>query len=247
MRPHERPEIRRLPLFRNMSEDSFDALMRVAYAQTFPPQLTMIEQGRTADFLHIVVEGSVELYASWKQRETTMSVVLPYGTFILAACIKDVPYLMSARTLEHSRIILIPAVDLRSVFRQDPEFAVSTIEELATCYRAMVRHAKNLKLRTARERLAAYLLHQSSVNGDAPGFTLPVEKRLLASHLGMTPENLSRAMKSLIEDGAKADGNRIIITNRERLTALAGPDPLIDSSDILIGESGAEASRSLQG
>lgn len=247
MRPHERPEIRRLPLFRDMSSDSFDALMRVAYAQTFPPQLTMIEQGGTADFLHIVVEGSVELYAAWKRRETTMSVVRPYGTFILAACIKDVPYLMSARTLEPSRIILIPAVDLRSVFRQDPEFALSTIEELATCYRAMVRHAKNLKLRTARERLAAYLLHQSAVNGDSRGFTLPVEKRLLASHLGMTPENLSRAMKSLIEDGAKADGNRIIITDPERLAVLAGPDPLIDGSDMLVGESPAEVSRRMQG
>lgn len=228
-----------------MSNDSFDALMRVAYAQTFPPQLTMIEQGRTADFLHIVMEGSVELYASWERRETTMSVVQPYGTFILAACIKDVPYLMSARTLEHSRVILIPAVDLRSVFRQDPDFAISTIEELATCYRAMVRHAKNLKLRTARERLAAYLLYQSAVNGDSAGFTLPVEKRLLASHLGMTPENLSRAMKSLIDSGAKADGNRIIITNRERLAALAGPDPLIDGSEFLVNDTDAEEPRSL--
>ena len=53
----------------------------------------------------------------------------------------------------------------------------------------MVRHTKNLKLRNTRERIAAYLLRQSRLLDSAPGFTLPVEKRLLGSYRGMTPEN----------------------------------------------------------
>jgi len=231
VRDQERPEILKLPLFRDMAEENFDALMQVAYAQTFPPQLEMISQGQSADFLHIVVEGTVELFATWGGRETTMQVVQPVGTFILAACIKDAPYLMSARTLEKSRIILIPSVDLRAVFRRDPDFAVSTIEELADCFRTMVRHAKNLKMRTARERLAAYLLDLSAAAGGAAGFALPVEKRTLASYLGMTPENLSRALKSLQSDGVRVEGSRVILMDRPALVAVAVPDPLIDGPD----------------
>jgi CRP/FNR family transcriptional activator FtrB len=231
MRPTELPAIRHLPLFCDMQQANFEHLMQGAYAQLFPAGLELARQGDPADFLHIVLEGQVELFAQWGGRECTMAVVRPVGTFILAACIRDAPYLMSARTLERSRVVLVPASDLRAVFRRDPDFAVSVIHELAGCYRAVVRHAKGLKLRTSRERIASYLLRQSVLAGNAKGYTLPVEKRLLASYLGMTPENLSRALKSLEADGVKIDGTRVIITDRARLTALAQPDRLIDGPD----------------
>lgn len=231
MRQHELPEIRHLPLFRDMTANSFEALMQGAYAQTFPAGLEMIRQGDPADFLHVVMEGAVELFAQWGGRETTMAVVRPVGTFILAACIRDAPYLMSARTLDRSRIILVPSSDLRAIFRRDPEFAVSVIGELAACYRSVVRHAKGLKLRTSRERIASYLLRQSTLAGRVASFILPVEKRLLASYMGMTPENLSRTLKSLEGDGVKIDGMRVIITDRAKLTALAQPNLLIDGPD----------------
>lgn len=231
MRPHELPEIRHLPLFRNMLQTNFEALLQGGYVQSFPTGMELIRQGDAPDFLHIVIEGAVELYAHWGGRECTMAVVRPVGSFILAAVIQDAPYLMSARTIERTKVVMIPASDLRAIFRRDTEFAMSVVTELAGCYRAVVRHAKGLKLRTSRERIASYLLRQSRLAGNVPSYVLPVEKRFLASYLGMTPENLSRALKSLEPDGVKINGSRVIITDRARLTALAQPDPLIDGPD----------------
>ena len=191
------PEIRALPLFQKMDDESFDALIRGAYVQNFPPQIELITEGETPDFLHIVIEGSVELFAAWNGRETTMSTVLPVSTFILAATIKDAPYLMSARTLEKTRIVLLPSSDVRAVFGTDNAFARSVVTELAQCYRAVIKNTKNLKLRTSIERLANYLLRQQANNGGVESFELQIEKRRLASFLGMTPENLSRAIKAL--------------------------------------------------
>lgn len=239
MRDEDKPEIRKLPLFRDMAEENFEALTQAAYAQSFPAQLEMIRQGEPADFLHVVMEGTVELFSGWRERETTMAVVRPVSSFILAACIKDAPYLMSARTIEKCRIVMIPAKDLRSTFRLDPEFAMSTISELASCYRSVVRHAKSLKLRNSRERVAAYVLSQSRLAGNAASFILPMEKRLLASFLGMTPENFSRAVKSLQPDGVAVDGMRIIITNLDALEAAAGLDDLIDGPDMNAASNGA--------
>ena len=232
MREEDKPEIRKLALFRDMDPENFETLTQAAYAQTFPAQLEMIRQGESADFLHIVMEGTVELFSGWRDRETTMAVVRPVSSFILAACIKDAPYLMSARTIEKSRIVMIPTKDLRATFRIDSGFAMSTITELATCYRSVVRHAKSLKLRSSRERVAAYIFCQSRLAGNASSFIVPMEKRLLASSLGMTPENFSRALKSLQPDGVAVDGMRIIITNMGALKAVAGPDELIDGPGI---------------
>jgi CRP/FNR family transcriptional regulator, transcriptional activator FtrB len=231
MRPEDHAEVRQLPLFRNMLQSSFAALMQGAHAERFPAGVELIRQGERADFLHVVVDGTVELYAEWQGRSTTMAVVQPVGTFILAACIRDLPYLMSARTLEPSRLLLVPASDLRATFRSDPEFAVSIVGELAGAFRSMARHAKNLKLRTSRERIACYLLKQSQLAGGADRFVLQVEKRRVASYLGMTPENLSRALKGLEADGVSLKGQTVSITDRARLLAACPPDILIDGPD----------------
>lgn len=231
MRPTDLAEIRQLPLFSGMSDGSYDRLTRGVYVQHFPEGLTMIRQGDPADFLHILLDGQVELFSSWAGRETTMAVLQPLGTFILAATIKDLPYLMSARTLDRSRIMLVPSAHVRAALGEDPMFARAIIEELAGCYRAVVRHAKGLKLRNSRERIASYLMRQARIAGNAPSFQLPVEKRLLASYLGMTAENLSRAVRSLEADGLKIDGSRVIITSPEKLMAVAQTDFLMDGPD----------------
>ncbi len=220
--------IRELPLFAEMTEESFDVLTRGAYVQNFPPNMVMISEGEAADFLHIVQSGCVELFSSWTNRETSVTTLYENSTFILAATMKDRVNLMSARTLQKSRIIMIPSENIRKVFATDPAFALAIVDELARCYRATIRNMKNLKLRTSIERLANYILKQHHRHGDAVAYRLPIEKRRLASYLGMTPENLSRAFNNLKPHGVVVDGQTITITDMAALTAFAKPDMLID-------------------
>ncbi len=220
--------IRELPLFGEMTDEAFDTLTRGAFVQNFPPNMVMITEGEAADFLHIVQSGCVELFSTWSNRETSVTTLYENSTFILAATMKDRLNLMSARTLQKSRIIMIPSENVRSVFANDPKFALAIVDELSRCYRATIRNMKNLKLRTSIERLANYILKQHHRQGDALAYQLPIEKRRLASYLGMTPENLSRAFNNLKPHGVMVDGQTITITDLATLTAFAKPDILID-------------------
>lgn len=220
-------DIRGLGLFAEMEQVNFDSLMRGSYVQNFPPRIDLITEGDPPDFLHVVLSGSVDLFASWNGRETSMATVRPVSTFILAATIRDAPYLMSARTLEKSRIALLPSQDVRAIFDNDSAFARAMVTELAQCYRAVVKNTKDLKLRTSLERLANYLLRQH-LRTESAEFDLRMEKRQLASFLGMTPENLSRAFKGLEPYGVKVAGNRITIGDPGDLAGFAKPNPLID-------------------
>ena len=228
MRTGDVSEVRDLPLFRDMNNENFETLIRGGYVQTFPPQVELITEGDHSDFLHIVTGGSVELFAEWNGRETMMATVRPISTFILAATIRDAPYLMSARTIEKTRLVLLPSMDVRAAFEVDNNFARAVVTELAQCYRAVVKNSKNIKLRTSIERLANYIIRQQHNNGGAAEFELKLEKRRLASFLGMTPENLSRSIKALRPYGVKIEGSRVLIADPEDLKALAKPSPLID-------------------
>lgn len=230
MSESEYQNIRQLDLFLQVADKNFASLMRGAYVQNFPPQIELITEGEPSDFLHVVLSGSVDLFSAWNGRNTSMATVRPIATFILAATIKDAPYLMSARTLEKSRIALIPSQDVRAIFDADGNFARAIVTELAQSYRSVIKAQKDLKLRNSLERLANYILQQRERAGTGTTFTLDFEKRRLASILGMTPENLSRAFKGLQPYGVTVDGTSITIENEADLVRFAKPNPLIDDS-----------------
>lgn len=212
-----------------MDEARFEVLLNAAFLQRFPERVTLIEEGDPADFLHIVIDGAVELYATLDNRESSMTVLTPVSTFLLAAVLKDVVYLMSARTRAVSRILMIPAQNIRAAMSEDSAFALSLVNELATCYRGVVRNYKNLKLRTGVERLASYLAHQHTRQGSNGKLVLPIDKKTLASMLGMTPENLSRAFSMLRRNGVAVDGPEIAINSADDLMEIARFAPLIDN------------------
>jgi CRP/FNR family transcriptional activator FtrB len=222
------PVVRDLELFASMEQDCFEELMQAAYLQWFPPRLQLIAEGDPADFLYVVTEGSVELFARGNQRETTIAIFEPVSTFILAAVLKDAAYLMSARTLEPSRILMIPSENIRLVMDKDSAFARAIVRELAIRYRTTIMELKHQKLRTGVERLANYLLREHDKQGARGELTLGVDKRTLASLLGMTPENLSRAFGTLGPYGVEVDGGQIRLSKIRDLKILAKPTPLID-------------------
>ncbi len=221
--------VRSLPLFSGMQDAHFQTLVEAGYLQRFPQGVALAHEGERPNFLHVLVEGSIEFYSTSHDRQTTLSYLKPPAAFILAAVILDQLYLKSARTAEGSVVVLIPADAVRGIFDKDPAFARSVVAELAQRYRGLVKDLKNQRLRTGLERLANWILAHDEQLG-APGtFKLPIEKRALASLLGMRPENLSRSFGELADLGVAVDGANVTIRDMAALTKFARPDPLIDS------------------
>lgn len=231
MKTEDVDAVRELPLFREARKETFARILRGVLLQRFPPGVTLITESDSADFLHVVVDGLVEMYATDGGRETTLSLVRPVGTFILAAVLTDQVYLQSARTVLKSRLLMIPAAHVRAAMGTDEGFARAVVAELARGYRGTIKELKNQKLRSAAERLANWLLQECGRTGASAGVELDVEKRKLASLLGMTPENLSRAFSTLRDYGVSSAGSAIRIAEPDALRAFARPNPLIDGPE----------------
>lgn len=232
MRLAELPEIAAVPLLQELPRELRECVLKGAYLQRFPPHVELVRQGDMPDFFHIVIEGQVEVFSSDRGRETTVAVLGPHESFILAAVILDRVYLKSARTLTAARVLLLPAGDVRTVFSQDGGFARMLAAELALTYRDLVKELNNQKLRTGLERLANWLVRHYQMSGESGHFEIPFDKKVLAARLGMAPEVLSRAFVSLAAYGVKVDGRLVILNDPEALNTLARPSPLIDDPTI---------------
>jgi CRP/FNR family transcriptional activator FtrB len=214
--------IRALPLFQQMSEQGFADMMAQSMLQRFPARADLIREGDLPDFLYIVVDGAVDLYATRDGEESTIDIVYPASSFILAAVMRDEPYLKSARTLTPSQILMIPSQVVRDAFNRDPAFARGIVDELAARYRAVTRVLKNDRMRSSTERLGNWLLGMARRSGSNE-FELPLEKRKLASFLGMTPESYSRSIAALEKHGVRSHGSLITITDPAGLAEFAKP------------------------
>lgn len=243
MRPADLERIRALPLFAECADATFRDVTAGAFLQRFPPGTTLLLEGDQVDFLYVLLDGIVELEGTWNDKETTLSVLRPVSTFILAAVVLDADGLMSARTLERSDILMLSGEAIRRAMKTDPALAFAVAEELSGCYRGLVRTLKNQKLRGGVERLANYLITQKIRLGGEPTFTLPHEKRVLASLLGMTPENLSRAFATLADYGVQTKGPEVTISRPVVLERLAKPTPLIDNHQPVRGGPTGKAQR----
>jgi CRP/FNR family transcriptional activator FtrB len=244
MKPGDLERVQALPLFAGCSAETFRDITAGAYLQRFPAGTTLLMEGDRVDFLYVLLDGIVELEGTWNDKETTLAVLRPVSTFILSAVVLDADGLMGARTIERSDILMLSGEALRRAARQDAALSLAVAEELAGCYRGVVRALKNQKLRGGAERLANYLITQRHRQGGAATLTLPHEKRVLASLLGMTPENLSRAFATLADYGVEVAGPEVSITRPVALDRLAKPTQLIDNhqpmTDHLTGKAQRE-------
>ncbi|MFT3728200.1 MAG: cyclic nucleotide-binding domain-containing protein [Terricaulis sp.] len=239
MRPGDLERVKSLPLFQEAAPETFRVATAGAHVQRFPAHTMLLLEGDPVDFLYVLLEGQVELHGTWNDRETVLAILRPVSTFILAAVVLDADALMSARTLERCELLMIPGDAIRTAMRLDVCFSQAVARDLAGGYRGVVRTIKNHKLRGGVERLANYLLALRASDSAGATVRLHFEKRILASLLGMTPENLSRAFAALHEHGVTVEGSLVQIAKPAALEALAKPDPLIDNhaprgGDILI-------------
>ena len=226
------PELEALPLFRALPASSRAELVQNAVLHAVAPGTVLFEQGEMPTFQHVVLAGSAHLLGrSISGREVLIEVVEPPELVIPAAVVTGSPYLMQARVPEPSRLLLIHAVVFRRAVLREPLLAQEVIGSLAGQFRRLVRQIKNLKLRTAAERVGCYLLILSRRQGTPHRVILPYEKNLIASELGITRESFSRALSALQTEGIAVQGETISILDVNRLAAACGLDPLIDGPE----------------
>lgn len=222
MRPTDLPLIRRSRLLASVSEADLAAMLATCFVQALPKGAVPCQQGEKPEFLHIVLSGSVGLFGEGSREEMLVEFFGAGDSFILPAVMLDAPYLMTARLLEESRLLLWPAAAFRAQVRANGTLAYGATLMLSTYWRTLVGQIKDLKLLSAIERLSAFLLALSPRQSGPVTVSLPGGRRLVAGRLGVTPQSLSRAFAELRSVGVSGSGRQVAIADAARLREFTG-------------------------
>jgi CRP/FNR family transcriptional regulator, transcriptional activator FtrB len=219
--------LRSVHLFASLSEAHLPSVVAAAALRPVPARTVLFAEGDRLDSLHIVVKGAVELYSEHSGRRFTVAVVRALRPLALASIMVEHNPL-SARALEPSELVVVPAPLVVELFGRDPAFALAVAHELAGACHELIDDFRSHRLRTTTERVANWMLRCDESTGRTGRFVIPYDKRVLASYLGMAPEHLSRSFSALASAGVVVSGRRIMFSDRAALALAAGiegPDP----------------------
>ncbi|MDE2005425.1 MAG: helix-turn-helix domain-containing protein [Rhodospirillales bacterium] len=223
--------LRRIPVFARMRDAILTELDAMSELVGVARGVELFRQGAVPVALYFLIDGLMALTSAMPDGSAAVvDVIRPIGDLVLASAFGAVPYLQSARAVSDANLVAVNAAGIRALAAREPEVATNLLDSISRDFRGMVRHVRDLKLRTAAQRLGAYLLTQvEDPRARRAEFRLPFEKGLLAAQLGCRQENLSRAFATLRAYGVETHGAQVILHNIPRLTAYALPDYLDDA------------------
>lgn len=218
---HDLATLRQAPLLSALSPDAFDRLAASFYLIDVPREAAIFSQGDPSDTLHIILSGRVALSGSTPDhRACILEVFGPREGLLDPSALIGAPHPVSARAIEPSRLACLPYADLRAVIEAENGVCRGAVAQLVQHWRLFLRRLEDQKLRSAPQRLASYLVECAEANGTPPRsaatpirFVLAEDRRTLASHLGMTPENLSRVIGQLRSCGVQLNGRAVAISD----------------------------------
>ena len=213
--------IRRSPFFGSLPLEVLDEIVGRSKSVVLAPGDTLFSQGDVSDAVFCVVSGLVKLSIHQSDgAEAVIEVFQPGQSFAEALAFRAEVYPASAVALVDSRVFASPSAVLQDVFRKNPDAFPAILAGTYAHLHQLVRQIESLKANSGLARLIHYIL---AVTGDAAGsgsVTLPYEKKVLASLLGMKAETLSRAFRRLEQHGVVVEGRQISVGNRKALERL---------------------------
>lgn len=224
-----------IPLFSDLPVSVIEHLAEVGFVQAQPADAVLFQEGEDPRFLHVILSGRVALCCSaggtearGVARQTVVEIFNAGDVVIAPAVLLNRPYLLAAQILEPGRIAFLPATYMRELLETNQGFAREAALMLARHWRLLARQLKDQKLRSAPQRLARYLLSITRDQRSGPvQVEISLDRRTLASWLGMSPENLSRSIAQLAELGVHFRGRAVSIDSIARLHAYCAEDDLV--------------------
>jgi CRP/FNR family transcriptional regulator len=197
-------EIREISVCRSMAPQDLARLQAIITPGHAETGQTIIREGEPAESLFNVLSGAVKLYKLLPDGRRQITGFLFPGDFLGIAL--NETYVYSAEALGPVRLCRFPRRRLEALLKEIPSLEHELLDEVATELIAAQDQMLLLGRKTARERVASFLLmlmRRAERHGrPANPVALPMGRADIADYLGLTTETVSRTLTQLREANA---------------------------------------------
>jgi CRP/FNR family transcriptional activator FtrB len=204
-------EFSSVALFQGFNLEELAPILSGAQICYTPQNKVLLWQDEEAKHICVVLSGHGRIYRIHSDGRETITRMLSVGDTMF----ENVVFFsdkspVNGEVFKHSEILMIPAKAVKEFADTNAKFAVNIAKILAERTNQMMFQQELISLHSAKERLGTFFLSAMlDKKGCHGNFELEFEKSMVARHLAMTPETLSRTLKDLKDFGVKMEGNLV--------------------------------------
>jgi len=214
------------PLFAQTQVCEVERLAAVTRMVHVERKKLIFSPGDECKGFYIVVYGRVKLaLTSTAHSEKPLQFVGPGGSFGDITMFLERPFYLTAQALEDSLLAFVPRQGILDLITHDPRFAMRMLASLSLRLRNMVDDIESFSLQPPAARVITYLMRLLPPDCVAPAkIELTINKNVVAAHLNLTPETLSRCFRELTVRGlVTLEGKTVLVHDIDQLgTYMAG-------------------------
>ncbi|OBS08852.1 Crp/Fnr family transcriptional regulator [Acidihalobacter prosperus] len=187
-------------LFASLDQHQLDSLARHIGRRKLARGETLFDAGTPARTFFLLRTGHIKLFMLSRQGgEKVMNIVAPGDTFAEGVAFMEHPvYPVGAEALEASEVWTVDAAVFRSLLLESPVACLALLGRQTRRIQGLLAEIEAQTLEGAHYRLIAYLLAQAQSDRS---LELPASKTVIAAHLAIKPETLSRLLGELQRRG----------------------------------------------
>ncbi|MBI5163831.1 MAG: cyclic nucleotide-binding domain-containing protein [Magnetospirillum sp.] len=210
--PSLAPLVMGLPLFDGLDSEVVGRLLADSTALACDRRTVLFDAGTPADCFYIVLEGQVKLFALTPDgRESIVEVFTPLSSFGEAAMLSIGIFPLHAEVIEDATLIRVGSRAFVATLRSDHHVAYSMLAALTRWHQRLAGEIWHLKELPPWQRVAEFLLALTDARDGQTVVSLPFNKEVLASRVGIRRESLSRVLARLRDLGIRTEGNAVHI------------------------------------
>lgn len=196
-----------------LSKPDTECLLRVSTWQECARGETVFEPASSPRCVYLLHAGLVRIYRlSAQGAEATLGYVPPGEVFGELQAFSDRPRESFAQTIRPSRVLQMPAPELRRLMDRYPRIAIRIAEQMGRRFKRVESRVESLSLRSLHARICVILLELAEDFGRERDGTLsidlPLSQRDLSTLVGASRQSVNECLRGLREKRWIAYRNR---------------------------------------
>lgn len=199
--------------------DGFASLFENLMPETVPRGHVLYRPGDAVTKVHVVRSGYVALIGAVNGRRSVLDIIGPGGLINPEVIVEGVTGI-AAETVSDTVICSAPIAAVSLLLEQGEHRARMLVAAMSRRSRIIQRQLLAMKCYSCQERVASFLIGLAAAQGSTTMLSLPFDKWLLASWLGMSREALSRTFLRLRKNGVHVRNSTVEILDFKALSQL---------------------------